>query len=104
MPNKQSGQGPACVATGTACPVVAGKPPKDFACSEPANCAAGSVCCAAGQLGVGACAQVSMFQGTSCKAACAAAELVVCQQQSDCASGTTCTAVGAGGAPMGVCR
>lgn len=102
MPSKMTGMSSTC--STTACGGTGMMAPKDWACSAPSSCAAGK-CCAVGQIiAVGTCGlpQIQMFKSTTCAAACAAGEIVVCQAQSDCTTGT-CTLATAGGAAIGIC-
>ena len=64
------------------------------ACTGPASCGSGEVCCTGGVGGFGGGA--ARCQAASDAGACSGGESVVCAQDSDCPSGQTCAAAGAG--------
>lgn len=77
-------------------------------CQDPAHCAAlgGGVCCGVGTTELdGVCGYMRSrtFRGTTCKAACATNEFIVCEDAGHCPNGLTCTPIKARGAQLGAC-
>ncbi len=100
--------GSTCQSAGAACPVTGSIA---WGCDGPVDCAgsaAGSVCCAEGEVALDAVCgfnRGSGFTGSHCAQGCAAGEVAVCSETTDpCPVGTQCTPFKVAGVVLGTCQ